>query len=391
MKININSLKYSIIFLILIEPKIFTQYKITAYLYALLNVVLFIFYLINIKRGKVSMPKPLIFWIIFRIYILLIMILNNTLGDIDQWGYLSLMVTNSFFTIDYAIKKQEFKLMVRGATITCILLLFLNMLSMFFFPNGIIPSLNIYDNGDGDFHFLGIKVSITTYVYPAMALGILNRVMGEKKKFILILTLSIFNILYSNVSTGIVALIIIAISFLLFRFMKKNIKIIHSLIISLIANIFVVFLGAQRYFSNFIVNVLHKSVSLTGRVDIWNVAVEIIKNQNFLRLIFGNGIFNNGAFVYIGHTYWAAHNLWLQYLYQFGIVGMIIFIVFIISFGKNKSSNNTVFSVSNCLISCICFAILVTTMTTTNLEYAHVYIPFILLYFCRTGRIGNYE
>lgn len=129
------------------------------------------------------------------------------------------------------------------------------------------------------------------------------------------------------------------------------------------------------YLAGFIEDVLHKSVTLTGRTDIWKEAINVLKSENILKLIFGNGIFNDGSFVPFGRTYWPAHNQWLQNLYELGITGTILFgwiIVFCDKEKKNRSSLNK-------FILCVCATIMFGTITNVFFSNAVIYIPFIIL------------
>ena len=307
------------------------------------------------------------------------MLINHNIIDIDQWGYISLMVLNIFLIINNAVRVNQQKEFLSAMSSVCIIFLLINAISLLIFENGIIPSTNIYDNGDGDYFFLGIKVAYTTYVIPALAVaGLYSKLFKKKLIIIICIILSVFNIFYANISTGIICLFVIIISNIIQKFSCLKFSIFQCLNISILANIFVVLLKLQVLFSNFIVNVLHKSISLTGRTGIWDAAIEVLKSNGILKLLFGNGIFNGGAFVPIG-GYWPAHNQWLQNLYEAGIVGTVFFIFFLIYLDKENKSK----SFERAYLISLCFAILIGTITMQYFGYAHMYIPFILLYYLR--------
>lgn len=376
MKINKSWIKYFILFLFTIQPNIFTQYRFTVIIYAIANIGIFTVFTIKLKRKKYKISKLLFFWILYRIYILIMMIINDNIKDIDQWGYLSLMVVNLIFIFENSIKRKETYNMLSAGVWLCIIYLGINLYTLVTFPNGIIPSQDLYSNGDGDFYFLGIKIKYTVYIICAIALAwTLYKKYEKKKTMICVLILSILNIFVANISTAIVCLIF----FILIHYLEKrnviklNMK--KILIITIAINIAVIVFNAQTIFSGFIEKILHKNVTLTGRTYIWKSAIDILKSQNIIKLIFGNGIFNNGNFVPFGEYYWAAHNQWLQNIFELGIIGTVIF-CYVICYCDNLKKEKTEL---NKFMLCLCATVMFGTITNQFFGNAPIYIPFIIL------------
>ena len=378
-------IKYLIWSFLVIQPKLFTKYTSTVLIYSIGNVMLFIYLAFIKRRNNFQFNLAILIWVIYRIYLLMIMIMNYHIRDIDQWGYMTIMVINIFLIIENSIKYNKQKEFLSAISSVFVIFLFINAISLLVFKRGIIPSNNIYDNGDGNFYFLGIKVSYTTYVIPALAVtGLYYKLFRKRLIFIICIFLSIFNIFYANISTGKVCLLIIIISIIIQKITYFRFSIFKCLVISILANICVVFLNLQVLFSGFITNFLHKSVTLTGRTAIWNVAKEVLKNNGIIKLFFGNGIFNNGAFVPIG-GYWPPHNQWLQNLYEVGIFGTVFFIFFLIYLDKE----NKLRCFERAYLVSLCFAILFGTITMQYFDYAHMFIPFILLYYLKYFLVQN--
>ena len=121
-----------------------------------------------------------------------------------------------------------------------------------------------------------------------------------------------------------------------------------------------------------------KNLTLTNRTYIWENAIQQLQNQSIFRTIFGNGIYNDGAFVSaFGHIF-PAHNAWLQMLFENGIVGTSLFCIMLCSFDNKKTHANSKFKI---FLNSIIFSILITTISSGTFSYSHTYIPFILLYF----------
>ena len=127
-KSKIVWLQLFIAFILTIEPKLFTQYTITVLIYAVGNLAIFAAYFYKVcKDGKIS--KYLFAWICLRLYFLLIMIINGNLSDIDQWGYLTLMVCNYILIIEWCVQNNYLKEMLTALSAVCLIFIFINAVS----------------------------------------------------------------------------------------------------------------------------------------------------------------------------------------------------------------------------------------------------------------------
>lgn len=366
-----------LIFAITIQPKLFTQYTATVLIYAIGNLFIFAsyFFKVCIRTGKVS--KYLFFWICLRLYYLFVMIMNGNVSDIDQWGYLTLMVCNYILVVEWCSKNGYLKEMLTALATVCLFFISLNAISLLVFPNGIIPSKAMYNKGDNDYYFLGIKTAYTSYIFIALAAsGICFIRYRMKNLFLFTVILSVFNIVYANISTGIVCIVILLLLLLFKRLFKiQKLSMFFIVAVAIILNVAFIFFDAQYLFSGIIENILHKQLTLTGRTDIWHNAIQQMANQSPITLIFGNGIVNNGSFVAFGDGFWPAHNQWIQSVFEYGIVGTIGLIVFmLLSINQKKRVLRT----ENYLMNII-FVMLIGTITMQYMSNAHVYLLFILL------------
>ena len=86
-------------------------------------------------------------------------------------------------------------------------------------------------------------------------------------------------------------------------------------------NVFVLFLyrpGTISFLDSFITNVLHRSTDFTGRTRIWNIAIESI----IAHPIIGTG------YKISAPDMRHAHNMYLEILMEYGIIGIALFAVF---------------------------------------------------------------
>ena len=89
----------------------------------------------------------------------------------------------------------------------------------------------------------------------------------------------------------------------------------------------VVFFQIQEKFSWLLSGILQKDISLTGRTEIWDVALAVINKQ----LWFGYGYTNHGNFVALYDFVTSGHSQMIQVLYYGGIVGLVLFLVLLFS------------------------------------------------------------
>ena len=95
----------------------------------------------------------------------------------------------------------------------------------------------------------------------------------------------------------------------------------------------IIVVNIQEYFANFIINILHKDVTFTGRTDIWNEALFYLKN-NF---IFGLGrLQSEKRTMMLGAS--SAHNQFLNFMFEGGIVLLGYIFIAIYCFSKRLLS-----------------------------------------------------
>lgn len=80
-----------------------------------------------------------------------------------------------------------------------------------------------------------------------------------------------------------------------------------------------VFIRIQTFFSSFIEKVLKKKVNLSGRTEMWDQAIQLIKNNLFL----GYGRSRNQGYIIWHHKLYYTHNGILEILIQGGICALL--------------------------------------------------------------------
>ena len=306
-----NLLLYSgLIFLF--EPNIFVKIPILNMLYIGGIVLVFGLTLYKYIKSGEKISKLFLVLLIYRLSVFIPTLIYD--GDILKVGYLSMVILTADLVIEYYLKRDPVKLIKALVNIFTVMLL-VNICLYIVYPRGLYHGKVL--------HFLGIRTRFSDYAIPLMALIFIEKYMCKVKmsRFIIVLTVIALNILLPFIATAVVGVIIFLIGLILF---KDRIKINNKFLVTafIIINILVVGFRVHTIFRGVIEDALGKSMSLSGRTDIWDKSFEIIQDK----FLFGYGYNNDGCFVIINNLARQAHNQLLQCLYDGGIVSTIIFI-----------------------------------------------------------------
>lgn len=367
---------YTIFLLIAIQPKIFTQYTISAYIYAALNLLLLLYFTFQYIYNKYKIEKIILVWTLFRLLYLIAMLVNVNIKDIDQWGVITVMVYNLIFIFLDAKRNIKLDVLVKCMSYIGIVYLGINILSLLMYTNGIIPSNLLYDNGDGDMYFLGIKTTFTPYILAFNCVSFVYSLLFKRKIVPLVIIIeSIFTVIYTKLSTGTLCLFMFYIMYIMLHRFKLNKKVLIGFVIAIISiNIILVVFQRTEIFSFIIVDILQKDLSMTNRTEIWKNGVNVISNSGVFQQLFGHGIFNGGSFILLtSGSYWPAHNTLLQYIYEVGYIGIAFFYFMILYFDNGIYNKYR----TSCVL--MLMVVLVASLSSLVFEVAITYVVLILL------------
>lgn len=367
MKISKEQAKIMSLFFVVFMPELCTQIKPLFYLISLCAIWIFVNYFYYYVRNN-SFPLHILLWLLVCSYLLIIMILNGNISDIDQWGKLTIFVSDLILLLDYYCKKGKTKDLLSAVTTLGIIMLSINVASMIVFPNGIIHTVG------GNYYFLGTRNHLLKYFFAFISACGLQYIYYKKKTgLILTVVLSISQFIYFQISTAITCSVLLFGLFVIKNVLKEKLNMKSVLIISTILSVAFVFFNAANFFSWFIINFLHKDVGLNSRNLIWTEAIKIIFS-NKVKLIFGNGIYNNGNFISLYGLYWPAHNQLLEWLFEYGILGTGLLYIFYLKLDKRIKWGNDYL-----LIIVVCFTIFVASISSGPLSGAPGYMALCLL------------
>lgn len=225
----------------------------------------------------------------------------------------------------------------------------MNIIFYIIFPNGILePSVVSYHH----VHFLGDDNALIYVIFPGIIIGIIDSYMrcGKIKiiNFLEIMSCELIFIKLWTVSSFVCFSLFIML-LILNHFKKIN---IYFLIMSFIVIILILFFGLNLDFvQSIIVNVLHKPINLSGRVQLWEQSFKMIIQKPF----FGyGGYYKFGLFKVNGGLY-QCHTPFLQIIIDIGIVGATTFVNSVVICIKSIKKNyyNIISQVLSIGILCI--------------------------------------
>ncbi len=163
---------------------------------------------------------------------------------------------------------------------------------------------------------------------------------------------------------------------------RNNLKILNynkSLVVIIVFALSIVVFRLQYIFEPIIVDMFHKSITLTRRTEIWDTAFTQINNRPLIGVGAQSDIYNYLLFR-VSHV----HNIILEWLYEGGIVSLLCFIYAVYLYGK---------SIGNCenqkTIKLISGGIIVYFFNTCIDFYTYVFLPYSMLVLAEYIKYNN--
>ena len=325
-----------------------------------------VMYILNFKFSK------FILWFIMYI---LIGLLATYLGEDTSivhylYTYYRIMSVLMYLELGF---KYNCKNTLNSLNIVLSLLLFLNLISIIIFPKGMYSN-DIYDSN----WFFGYKNIQIFYIFPTLIVSYLNNKTKKINKIfiwnLIISTFMVFHCFSAN-SVVVYCLFLIYIFFqniITKKYLFFNIK--NYVICHFVLFFMFIILKIQYLFDWLVVQILHKSLTFTGRTIIWDRVLVLIKRKPLLGYGFQtNEIVSN----YLGNRAFVhAHNTILDIVYKGGLLTLLVFFKMIYypihelyTSRKNKLSS---------FISFILFCIFIMCIFEARQEKIGLYIILII-------------
>lgn len=321
------------------------------------------------KKWKPSLG----FWaiIVLNIWILITTFINSGFQIIPAKSFVS--ITALSLLIDTMIKKTNH--LINGMMISFELIIYSNFLTYVLFPHGMYADglyttnwLMGYDNSQIKFFLCG---AIVAFMY--------GRINNSKSRSNCLIAIIVASVLFTKVFTALMGLIIIVLMMTVYhlKLFKKLMNPKFFLIIALLVFSSVVLNNSLIDKMELITRYTGKGATLTTRFDIWKITLKMFTKSP----LYGYGW--NPTTVrtkqYMNPFATHAHDTYLEYIYQGGIIGLILFlfIIMLVSNSISKCKNKKI----KCFASSVILAFLFMMLFESYL-FPIVYALYLLLYHC---------
>lgn len=258
------------------------------------------------------------------------------------------------------------------------ILVSVNFISIMLFPNGIFITTNMWNRTDPQW-ILSLGNSMAPYILTTSLLSTLSFIEFKARKAkifdLLILLMCIATPILVDSATLLGGMFLFIILFLIIEIKKDFLKYFNINIYVTAATVVCLLLLVFRridFFSYVIENILHRNLTLTGRLGIWDRSIAAIKDKAIL----GYGVLDIGEvqrMLLASHQ----HNLYLHILFQGGLLSFGMFIVLL---NKCRCQLIHVGGKKSVLISICIFCYLIIFISETYGEGTYI-IPFYLVIF----------
>ena len=356
---------------------IFVAWKVVAA--AVILGILFI-YVWNYSR----ISKIVLWTALFEISILVSTIYNRGYMERALIDGISMI---SYVSLLYLEIKYNCKRMLRLLNYLMVILLFLNLLSIILFPDG-IPA-DLYGNTENALFFMVIDNGSALFLAFVIVIVVLDGLINMRKitwKKGAVMGACLLSAVLSNSVTAIITVIILLLSviFVLFsdftRFQNPKLFMIIYLIL-----ILYLFSMQENVVTDFIMtNLFHRTGNFTGRYVLWSAAFNMIRMHPWLG-------YGRSAQDYIATWggYYSSHNYILEIMLQGGIIALILFGVVVMA-GVGRLYKMRHFKASTCLIFFL-MTILIAAMMESAVHSVYIFGIFVFCYYCQKLEASGWE
>lgn len=341
MKINKKNAVYFLLYFFLLAPffkpiSISTICPQLGKVYSLLKICAFIFAFFYFLRKK-RISKFTLTIAISQFFLVLITYYYN--GNVTSSFDNLLSIFTICILIESGLEKNP-KIFLKSFISLLFLLVSINFITVLLYPNGMYYSDLSIDTARN--WFLGNKNNLILYILPLVFLIQLYRKITNQKIsvfYMIVLLESIISISYCWSATGVVGLGLFMIGTLFQKKLSSNhfLNFKNYFLSYIILFISFIVLRLQNIFSYFIVDILKRDITFTGRVYIWDFIIESVQKK----MLCGYGIeyaltrFLKSTKVHAYH----AHNQLLEFLYQGGVIYLGFIIATLVIVYKKMKQN----------------------------------------------------
>lgn len=326
MRIKVQSIKFFLMGLLLIEPPFFMTIDAIDAIYDITLPVIFI-YLIFVHIHLRLINRILLMQVAFFLTIAFPTIMRS--GDVAALVITFTQVMALSMYVNYGCRVYGMRFL-RVAGSVYFLYACLNLLSMIIMPNGVYAQ-ELAEHS----WVLGHKNTMIKYLFPGFYMIGLASLVKEHRFDLpsrLYLIIIIATTLIGGSSTSLIALVVLGLCFFIRSKNWNAVKIVNfymPLIYNACFFLLIVVFRIQDHFAYLIENILGKQLNLTGRTYLWDKILAFIA----MKPMNGYGLETQNV-IQQRLEYWniSAHNIVADYLYEGGLCCIIaLVIIFVIT------------------------------------------------------------
>ena len=301
----------------------------------------FIFYIsaisifIYMYKQEVKIVKNNLFLILFCVFITIMSVVFHRKNTVIQSCIclIGTMLYAMMLVVIYDYRKV-FKIIFKAQ----IIITLANIMYTLIYPNfgKMMYKGNIVWRG-----LYGHKNSLSINMVFGIILSYAIYKMNQNTKMRIVSKLNIIiSIIVLTLTKSITSLLIVIISYFMYiLYSKLEFNKNPSLILMFLHIIIYALVMFGQKYNDLFVRLFNRDLTLTGRVDIWNVIINLVKERPIRGYGYGGVWYQDSDIVdyiwsktFIGME--TAHNGFLEWALQTGIIGMILFIVLLLIMGK---------------------------------------------------------
>ena len=260
--------------------------------------------------------------------------------------------------------------------------LILNTISVFAFPNGLVRAPNEV-GGSYSAYFYGYDNRFIVRYIPSFAIiFIYEKYLLGKKRIggggVVAIVVCFLTLLYLKSTASFIAMGIILLGYFFLNMIPSKIINFRSIWIGYIVVDLVLLLGSTVESWMNVVYLLNKAESLLLRTKMWHAALNVIEDN----IIFGIGV-KNTSFMRDNFLFAQLHNSFLTTLLWGGIIGIILYTIFIFTIQKGFTIRKLDQKIDLKFFSILFIALMVASLFDGLELTAYTYIYYMI--------VGNYK
>ena len=267
--------------------------------------------------------------------------------------------------------QSDMKHLIHALTILYELLIYINFISVLLFPDGMYAT-----EWSTAYYFIGYRNSLTFIFIPGLVVSMIwQRYRRNPVRLLMLLLTCMVSALLSKSATCLVVMVFMLVAYF-FGFYKWRVVKPYTVTLAYIVAFFAVVLFRVLDYAASLLSTLERSVTLTGRVFIWDKTIEMISKRPLIGYGIQSGVYR-ASLVRDAYAAINAHDFILEHLYVGGIIQLLIIVIFfgMILKRMKRNENLTIVQYMTLGLACIFLFFIVEASSQVSL-YTFFFLCF---------------